>query len=110
MTFTAKVLAEGTITSSSTVTIYTVPAATTAYIRTLSMSNVGTGACVITISIRPGSTDRVIRNIALNTGESAETIDFNAWCLSAGTQVKIVFDNASGTAALDYISTGVEET
>ena len=103
-TFTPKVLAEGQLASSKG-TLYTVPAATSAYIKSITLYNTNASGQTIAIYLKPGATSRQIRQIVLAQNESY-SFDLS-FVLESGDLIEGSSTNAT---AVDYVITGLEET
>lgn len=105
-TFTAGSLADGQLETSETV-IYTVPAATVAYLKTLLLFNTNAATQTIILWIkRSGGTARKWRQISLAQNESADALEGTNLQLSAGDSVE---GSTTTGAAVDYTITGVVE-
>lgn len=106
-TFAGKVLAEGQVASSKG-TLYTVPANTVAYIKSLTVFNTNTTNETVIIYLKPGATSRKWRKYILTPDESADALDLvGPIILEAGDLIEAETTTAS---KVDYVITGVEET
>jgi len=102
-TFTPKLLAEGQVANSKTA-MYTVPGATSAYVRTMKFYNTNVATQTINLYISTG-TSRQTYKFELATDESAEVDDR----LTLETGDLIEADTTTATA-VDFTVHGVEET
>jgi len=103
-TFVAKALGEGQVASAKG-TIYTVPASTWAYIKSITFYNTNATTQTLNVYLKPGATSRQIRKISLAQYESYE---FSIpYLLEAGDLIEA--DTTTATA-VDYVITGIEET
>lgn len=106
-TFAGKVLAEGQFANSKG-TLYTVPASTTAYVKSLFVYNTNAATQTVDVYLKPGSTSRQIVKLTLLQNESANICDIvGSFTLEAGDLIEGATTTAS---ALDFVITGVEET
>lgn len=108
MAFTAGTLADGQAATSLTA-IYTVPADTVAYIKSLSLYNTNAAEQTVGMKItRSGSSSRFYRQFVLAQNESADAVSPGTSIqLSAGDVISLITTTAT---ALDYLLTGVLET
>lgn len=108
MAFAAGTLADGQI-ASSLGTLYTVPGATTAYIKTITIFNTNAATQTVIVQIkRSGGTTRKYRQFELAQNESADVLSpGTSLQLSTGDIIEAVTTTAS---AVDYTITGVLET
>lgn len=106
-TFTAKSLADGQV-STSEAALYTVPAATTAYIKQVTLCNVNAVTQTIDVWIRrSGGTSRKVRRFELAQHESADLLDDgDTFEFSTGDSVRAATTTDS---AVDFVVMGVEE-
>jgi len=103
MTFAVTTFADGQLPSSAG-TLWTVPAATSDYVKSVSFSNVSAGSVDMTLWVRIGANDRQILKATLAAGETIYASDI---LLPTGESLKAV---ASAGAAIDYVAKGVRET
>lgn len=103
-TFAPKVLAEGQVASSKG-TLYTVPASTSAYVRTITFYNSNAATQTLNFYLKPGATSRQIRKVTLAQYESYEYT--TPFMLETGDLIEADTTTAS---AVDYTITGIEET
>lgn len=103
-TFAPKVVAEGQVANSKG-TLYTVPASTSFYCRSIHFYNSNAATQTLNLYLKPGSTSRQVRKITLAQYESYE-ID-TPFVLETGDLIEADTTTAS---AVDYVITGVEET
>jgi hypothetical protein len=103
-TFSPKVLGEGQVASSKG-TIYTVPASTSAYVKSITFYNTNAATQTLNIYLKPGATSRQIRRVSLAQYESYEFT--SPYVLETGDLIEA--DTTTATA-VDYIITGIEET
>lgn len=108
MAFTAGSLADGQV-AAAAAAIYTVPALTKGYLKTLALFNTNAASQTIILRIvRSGGTPRKWKRYVLAENESAEAIDPGASLeLSAGDAITAESTNAT---SVDYAITGVLET
>jgi hypothetical protein len=103
-TFTAKVLAEGQVASTKG-TLYTVPASTKAYVKSITFYNTNAATQTLNVYLKPGATSRQIYRVSLAQYATYElTVPY---LLEAADLIEA--DTTTGTA-VDYVITGVEET
>ncbi len=106
-TFAGKVMAEGQVASSKG-TLYTVPASTTAYVRSASFHNTNAATQTLIVYAKPGATSRVIGYFTLAQYETAYLVTgADALVLETGDLIEAVTTTGS---AVDYVITGLEET
>jgi len=105
MTFTAKQLADGQL-AASAAAMYTAPASTTTYIKTITLDNTGAGANTCQLWLTPsGGTARRFVPVTLQTNEP---FYFNEpLVLDTGDAISGAATNAN---EVDYTVHGVEET
>lgn len=109
MPFEGKILATGQLPNAKG-TLYTVPAATSAYIKFINAhSIVGAGSEIIQFFIKKsGGTSRLLANATLLAKEQIRVIDKDETLnLATGD---IIEGNTTTAATVDYIITGVEES
>lgn len=107
MAFAGKVLADGQVASSKG-TLYTVPGATTAYVRSASFHNTNAATQTLIVYAKPGSTSRVIGYFTLAQFETAYLVTGGeSLVLEAGDLIEAVTTTGS---AVDFVLTGLEET
>lgn len=108
MAFTAGTLADGQVATSVTA-LYTVPGATTAYLKSVTFLNTNAATQTLIVSVkRSGGTSRKVRQYTLAQNESADYIEpGSALLLSTGDAVEAI--TTTGTA-VDYTVSGVLET
>ncbi len=106
MAITPKVLAEGQLPASKT-TLYTVPGATSAYVRFISANNVGGAEEVVQFYVKPGGTSRRLGRYALLANEVARVLEQGeVITLEAGD---IIEGETTNATSVDYLITGAEE-
>lgn len=106
-TFTGAVLADGQVASSKG-TLYTVPGATVAYVRSASFHNTNAATQTLIVYVNASGTSRVIGYFTLQQHETAYLVTGgDAIVLAAGDLLEAVTTTAT---AVDYLITGVEET
>lgn len=106
MTIAVKVLGNGQLPSSKG-TLYTVPGSTKAFIKFLSVCNVGANTETITILVNATGTSRRIALVTLGPDESARVIDKDETLnLEAGDLLEGFSTHAT---SVDYVVTGAEE-
>lgn len=105
MTFAlASTLADGQLPAVAAA-LYTAPALTSAYVRTVRIANVTGGAVTLTLVKRIGVNDRaILTNVSLAAGESLIGSDL---ILAAGESLR---GSASAAASIDYVIEGVQES
>ena len=105
MTFAkAATLADGQLPAAAAA-LYTAPALTSAYIRTVRLANVTGGAVTLTLVKRVGVNDRaILTNVSLAAGESLVGTDL---ILGAGESLR---GSASAATSVDYVIEGVQES
>jgi hypothetical protein len=105
-TFTQKVMAEGQLPIAKG-TLYTVPGATSALIKTIILVNTDASARTINIYVKPGATSRRIftKDFSLAAGDQTQ-LDLNI-ILETGDLLE---GDASAATVVDYFVCGVEET
>ena len=103
-TFTAKLLGEGQL-AAATAAIYTVPGATTAYVRTIKFFNTNAATQTVNVYIDGSGTNRQTYTFQLAVNESAEIDD--RITLEAADLIEADSTNAT---SVDYTIHGVEET
>jgi hypothetical protein len=105
MATTPKILAEGQLPAAKG-TLYTVPAATHAIIRTVTFNQVAGGSQTVILYIKKsGSTSRVFSRAVLGTSEFAHEEDIGT--LDTGD---IIEGETTNAASVDYAVMGVEVT
>jgi hypothetical protein len=104
MTIEGKQLADGQLAGSET-DMYTVPASTRAFIRSIICANTGAGTNTVLLFLRPsGGTSRRLIKIPL---EIDEQLYFNEpMTLDAGDKVR---GQATSASEVDYVISGAEE-
>lgn len=106
-TFTPKVMADGQVATSKG-TLYTVPASTSAYVKSITFFNTNAATQTLNVYLKPGATSRQIRRVSLAQYESYDVLDgLGPIVLETGDLIEA--DTTTGTA-VDFIITGVEET
>ncbi|MBL0320557.1 MAG: hypothetical protein IPP74_14875 [Alphaproteobacteria bacterium] len=106
MTISVKVLAEGQLANAKG-TLYTVPAATTSYVKFFSVYNAAATNQDVEIFVKAGSTSRQVAFISLAPRQSARVIDKDeALNLEAGDLIE---GNSTDATSVDYVITGAEE-
>ena len=107
MAITAASLADGQVPGAQTA-LYTAPALTKAYVRTVKFYNTGGVTVTVTACVkRSGGTARIMAAISLATLESADLVDPDeSWVLSAGDAIEAV---STTSAVVDYTILGAEE-
>lgn len=106
MAITVKVLADGQL-ANAKATLYTVPGATVAYIKFLSVHNVSGGSENVEIFVNTSGTSRRIAYATLAANEGARVIDKDeTLILDAGDLLEGRTTNAT---SVDYVITGAEE-
>lgn len=99
-------LADGTCPTTKT-TVYTVPASTKAYVRLLTLHNLGTTTTTVVVYVkRSGSSSRVVDRGELGPSETGVSFDGVALTLSAGDEVEL----EASAGNVDYTLTGATET
>lgn len=107
-TFTAKSIADGQVATSQGA-IYTVPAATTAYVKQVTFYNTNAATQTLDVWLRRGAgTSRQIRRFTLAQNESIDLLD-SGETLELATTDTIRAATTTATA-VDYVVMGVEET
>ena len=107
MPFSGKALADGTLPTSQTA-IYTVPAATVTYVKSLSLFNDNAAQQTIVLYLNVSGSARKWRRYVLAQNESAEVLEGGETViLNTGDTIEAVTTTA---AAVPYVITGVEET
>ena len=88
--------------------LYTVPAATKGYVRTVKLYNTSGSTVTVTVYVkRSGGTARTVASPSLATLESVDIVDPDeTWVLSTGDTVEAVCTTAS---VVDYTILGAEE-
>ena len=105
MTSTPNLLGNGQV-AAAKATIYTVPAATKAIIRTVTFNQVAGGTQTVVLYVKKsGGTSRVFSRAVLAANEFAHEEDIGT--LGAGDEVEAETTNA---ASVDYTVMGVEVT
>jgi len=106
MTITAKELANGQLPATRG-DLYTVPAATIAYIKSITLHNTGLSSYNVTITKEPGGagTERVIISVVLDAGD---TFYFDEPTVMDATDVLRGDDGGAGSV-IDYTVSGAEE-
>lgn len=102
MVFTGITFAEGSVPAVAG-TLWTVPAATTDYVKSIIFSNMSGSSVNVTLWKRSNSNDRQILQMILDAGE---TLAVENLLLAAGDSLKAV---ASVGTSIDYIAQGVRE-
>lgn len=102
--FAPKVLADGQLPATKG-TLYTVPADTSAYLKSIICCNTGVGNNTIILYLKPGSTSRRITRIILATNE--QYFFDESVALETGDLIEGEATNAS---EVDYIILGVIES
>jgi hypothetical protein len=105
MPIAPKVLAEGQIASTKS-TVYTVPGATSTYVRQMRVYNTSPTTQTVIIYLKPGATSRKFGRVVLAENESADIFD-EAILLETGDLIEAETTTAS---VVDYIITGGEAT
>lgn len=106
MSITAKSLADGQLPSSKG-TLYTVPAATKAYIKFFSLHNTSATPQTVKVYIkRSGGTSRQVDMGQLDQGETGLIVETGSWELSTGD---IIEGETTTVAVVDYQILGAEE-
>ncbi len=106
MAISVKVLGQGQL-ANAKATLYTVPGATSAYVKFLSVCNVSALNQDIEILVNTAGTSRRIAFISLAPDQSARVIDKDeALTLEAGDLIEGFSTNAT---SVDYVITGAEE-
>ena len=104
MTLTAKQLADGQLASTQT-TIYTTPASTTTYLKTVTLSNTGAAANTCQLWLLPsGGTARRLAYVTLQANETF-TLDSPLVMDTADA----LQGQATSASEVDYTMHGVEE-
>jgi hypothetical protein len=108
MTITAKELADGQLPNARG-DLYTVPADTIAYIKSITLHNTDTSAHDVTITKEPtgAGTERVIIGATLDAGD---TFYFDEPTVMDATDVLRGDDGGGGGNVVDYTVSGAEET
>lgn len=108
MPFTAKITSDGTLPTSQAA-IYTVPAATTCYLRRVSFFNANAAAQTVNVWVRKAAgTARQWRRYVLEQYESVDLLDEgDTLLLGAGDTLEASTTTAS---AVEYLTMGVEQT
>jgi len=105
MTLTAKQLADGQL-AASAAALYTAPASTTTYIKTITLDNTGAGANTCQLWLTPsGGTARRLAYVTLQANESFTM--GSSLALDTGDAISGAATNAN---EVDYTVHGVEET
>ena len=108
MAFTAGSIADGQV-ANAPAAIYTVPGATKAYLKTVTLFNTNAAEQTVVLRVvRSGGTPRVWKRFVLAQNESGEAIDA-AGSLELSTGDAITAETTTA-AAVDYTVTGVLET
>jgi tagatose-1,6-bisphosphate aldolase non-catalytic subunit AgaZ/GatZ len=102
MAFTGQLLAEGQLPSSKG-TLYTVPGATTAYVRTIRVHNTNAAGQTVLIYVKRG-TSRIFSRAVLAQNETLVVDD--PVSLEAGDLIE---GQTTTATAVDYVITGAEE-
>lgn len=107
MTITAKELADGQLPATRG-DLYTVPAGTIAYVKSITLHNTDSAAHTCTITKEPsgGGTERVIIHLQLAPGD---TFYYDEPTILDPTDVLRGDDGGMG-AVIDYTASGAEET
>lgn len=106
MAIAPKVLAEGQLPNSKT-TLYTVPGATTAYVRFINANNTGATEEVVQFFVRPGAASRRLGRYSLLANETARVLgQGEVITLEAGDLIE---GQTTTAATVDYVITGAEE-
>ena len=104
-TFTTKALADGQLANSKG-TVYTCPASTTAYIKSITVYNSNSTSETVTLWLNRTGTSRVVFKATLTTGDYGEALD-SVLVLEAGD---IIQGQATTASMVDYTISVVEET
>src|SRR4030067_916691 len=103
MATTPKILPNGQVAATKT-TLYTVPGATQAIVRTVGLTHVANGAQTVILYVKKsGGTSRAFSRAVLDTNEFAHEEDIGT--LDAGDELEAETTNA---ASVDYVVMGVE--
>jgi hypothetical protein len=106
MAVTAKSIADGTCATTRTA-IYTVPAATKAYVRHAVFYNAGTtSASLLVYLTRSGGTARVVDVGSIPAAGRGVSFDESALTMSTGDAIEV----EASTGNVTYVVTGAEET
>lgn len=107
MTIAVKVLAQGQLPNVKG-TLYTVPAATTAYVKFLSLNNTSGSSENTQILVNTAGTSRRIAYATLATNETARVVEKDEVII---LETGDLLEGFTTTAAVvDYVVTGAEET
>lgn len=105
MAFGAKVLADGQLADVQT-TIYTVPASTKTYVRSLRILNTNAASQTIVVWLNTSGTSRKVSQFVLAQNEWAIDFDLDGLQLEDGD---IVEGASTNPTAVDYVLMGIEE-
>ncbi len=107
-TFTASSFASGFIPTGGAAAIYTVPAATKAYIKALSLYNTNAATQTVILYVNPTGTDREWQRVELAVNEFAEALE-NGATLELQTGGILKGTTTTGSA-VTFVISGVLET
>lgn len=105
-TFTIKALGDGQLAGTKG-TLYTVPGATQAIIKSITLVNTSASPVTVNIYLKPGATSRRItpKDLSIPAGALVEIV--SGYTLGAGDLVE---GDASAATTVDYTINGVEES
>lgn len=107
MAFIGQILAEGQLPNAKA-TLYTVPVATTAYIKFINAFNTAGTETVIFYVKKSGSSSRILGQAVLTVDQQTRMIDKDETItLGAGDEIE---GETTTAATVDYLITGVEES
>ena len=104
MPFDAKPLADGQL-GTAKGTLYTVPEARAAYVRTITLYNSNAIAQVVKLYLKPGATSRVFYY-----GTLAQYTHIHLTLPITLSEGDLIEGETTTAAAVDYVITGAEET
>ena len=104
-TFTTTQIGNGQL-AAAKATLYTVPAATTAIIKLITLTNTDTVARTVNLYISTGTSRRVVpKSLSLGTGE---TFEYDVVTTLGATH--LIEGDASVANVIDYVISGILET
>lgn len=103
-----KILASSQLSATTDTTVYTVPAASAVKVATATLSNVGTAAVTVSVSVVPSGgavdgTHKIVPDFSLAVNDSTNLPEVAGAMLDAGAFISI---KASVAASINYLVTG----